>query len=175
MKWQQFVMEQFLRIEDELGQVLKGLSIDDLNRQPAPDCNSIGWLAWHLTRSHDRNMSELMGEEQLWIAEKWYAKFNRAPDPGETGVGHTTEQAKAFQSPDVAVIMDYHHAILKRIEHYINHQLTEKELDRETYSPTLKNIAPVSGRIKGVIQQGFPHVGQAGYVRGLLKGKGWYH
>ncbi len=116
-----------------------------------------------------------MGEEQLWIAEKWYAKFNRAPDPGETGVGHTTEQAKAFQSPDVAVIMDYHHAILKRIEQYINHQLTEKELDRETYSPTLKNIAPVSGRIKGVIQQGFLHVGQAGYVRGLLKGKGWYH
>lgn len=175
MKWQQFVMEQFLRIEDELGQVLKGLSVEDLNRQPAPDCNSIGWLAWHLTRSHDRNMSELMGEEQLWIAEKWYAKFNRAPDPGETGVGHTTEQAKVFQSPDVAVIMDYHHAILKRIEQYINHQLTEKELDRETYSPTLKNIAAVSGRIKGVIQQGFLHVGQAGYVRGLLKGKGWYH
>ena len=175
MKWQRFVMEQFDRIEDELGQVLKGLSVEDLNRQPAPDCNSIGWLAWHLTRSHDRNMSELMGEEQLWIAEKWYAKFNRAPDPGETGVGHTTEQAKAFQSPDVAVIMDYHHAILKRIEQYINHQLTEKELDRETYSPTLKNIAPVSGRIKGVIQQGFLHVGQAGYVRGLLKGKGWYH
>ncbi len=44
MKWQRFVMEQFLRIEDELGQVLKGLSVEDLNRQPAPDCNSIGWL-----------------------------------------------------------------------------------------------------------------------------------
>ena len=63
MKWQQFVMEEFLRIEDELGQALKGLTVEDLNLQPAPDCNSIGWLAWHLTRSHDRNMSELMGEE----------------------------------------------------------------------------------------------------------------
>jgi hypothetical protein len=65
MKWQEFVMDEFLRIEDELGQVLKGLTVEDLNTQPAPDCNSIGWLAWHLTRSHDRNMSEVMGEEQL--------------------------------------------------------------------------------------------------------------
>ncbi|MDD5191344.1 MAG: hypothetical protein PHE50_09940 [Dehalococcoidales bacterium] len=48
-------------------------------------------------------------------------------------------------------------------------------MGRETYSPTLKNNATVSGRIKGVIQQGFLHVGQAGYVRGMIKGKGWYH
>ena len=175
MKWPQFVMDQFLRIEDELKQVLQGLTVDDLNRQPAPDCNSIGWLAWHLTRSHDRNMSELMGEEQLWIADKWYVRFDRLPDLGETGVGHTTEQAKAFKSPDGAVILEYHHAILKMIEQYINSRLTEKELDRETYSPTLKNVRTVSGRITGVIQQGFLHVGQAGYVRGMLKGEGWYH
>jgi hypothetical protein len=175
MKWQQFVLEEFLRIEDELGQALKGLTVEDLNRQPAPDCNSIGWLAWHLTRLHDRNMSELMGEEQLWITDKWYLKFGRAPDPGETGVGHTTEQAKGFKSPDSQVIMDYHRPVLKRIEQYINTRLTEEELDRITWSPTLKNTAPVSGRIKGVIQQGFLHVGQAGYVRGMLQGKGWYH
>ncbi|MBA3028016.1 MAG: DinB family protein [Desulfobacteraceae bacterium] len=174
MKWQQLVMEEFLRIERELGQVLNDLTVDDLNHQPAPDCNSIGWLAWHLTRSHDRNMSELMGEEQLWIADQWHAKFNRAPDAGETGVGHTTEQAKAFKSTASKVLMDYHHAILKRIEQYIHHRLTEKELDRETHSPTLKNVANVATRIAGVIQQGFLHVGQAGYVRGLLKGKGWY-
>jgi len=26
----------------------------------------------------------------------------------------------------------------------------------------------------GVVQQGFLHVGQAGYVRGWIKGKGWF-
>jgi hypothetical protein len=31
MKWQQFVMDEFLRIEDELGQVLKGMTVEDLN------------------------------------------------------------------------------------------------------------------------------------------------
>ena len=155
--------------------MLDGLSTEDLNRQPAPDCNSIGWLAWHLTRSHDRNMSELMGKEQLWISENWHARFNRAPDPAETGVGHTPAQAAAFICPSAQLIKDYHHAILARIKHYIENTLTEAELDRQTHSPTLNNDAPAMRRITGVIQQGFLHVGQAGYVRGLLKGRGWYH
>jgi hypothetical protein len=174
MRWQLLVLDQFKRIEQELGFVLDGLTVEDLNQQPAPDCNSIGWLAWHLTRSHDRNMSELLGEEQLWIKDKWYAKFNRAPDPGETGVGHSAEQARNFVSPPAEVVMAYHRAILNRIESYIEYGLTESDLDRQVQSPTLNNIVPVMRRITGVIQQGFLHVGQAGYVRGMLKGNGWY-
>jgi hypothetical protein len=173
MRWQDLVLDEFLRIEQELSFVLEGLGVEDLNRQPAPDCNSIGWLAWHLTRSHDRNMSELMSLGQLWISEKWYAKWGRTPDPGETGVGHTPEQAKSFTSPEASVIMDYHQAILKRIEQYVN-GATEEELGRETYSPTMNNKTTAMRRITGVIQQGFLHTGQAGYVRGMLKGRGWY-
>ena len=175
MKWQQLVLDQFLRIEQETGSVLDGLSVEDLNRQPSPDCNSIGWCVWHLTRSHDRNMSELMGKEQLWTSDKWYARFNRAPDPGETGVGHTPEQAAAFVSPSTQLIREYHHAIQERIKSYIENDLNETELDRQTHSPTLNNEAPAMRRLTGVIQQGFLHVGQAGYVRGMLKGRGWYH
>ncbi|OGO39654.1 MAG: hypothetical protein A2147_03025 [Chloroflexi bacterium RBG_16_57_8] len=175
MKWQRFVFDQFLRIEEELGFVLDGLTVENLNRQPAPDCNSIGWCAWHLTRSHDRNMSEMMGEEQLWTRDKWHAMFNRAPDPGETGVGHTPEQAAAFFCPSTQIIKDYHRAIVERVKGYIEQRLTESELDRSYTSPTLKNTRPVEGRLIGVIQQGFLHVGQAGYVRGMLKGRGWYH
>ncbi len=175
MKWQLLVLDQFKRIEQELGFVLEGLSVDDLNLQPTSDSNSIGWLAWHLTRSHDRNMSELVGKEQLWIEEKWYLQFGRAADPKETGVGHTPEQARAFVSPSREVIMAYHAAIMARITKYIEENLTEVELDRNTYSPTLDNVASAMRRITGVIQQGFLHVGQAGYVRGLVKGNGWYH
>jgi uncharacterized damage-inducible protein DinB len=174
MKWQQLITDLFRQITKDLEEAVAGLSVEELNRQPAPDCNSIGWLGWHLTRSIDRNMSELMGEEQLWIKDGWHAKFNRAPDPGETGAGHTTEQAREFQSPPGEVLMEYHHALLKKVENYLNTRLSEKDLDREVYSPTFKNVNTVHNRLVGVIRHQLYHAGQAAYVRGLLQGKGWY-
>ncbi len=173
MKWQQLITDLFLRISQELETVLEGLTVDDLNQQPHPDSNSIGWLAWHLTRSHDRNMSEIAGEEQLWIKDEWYHKFNRAPDPSETGVHHSPEETAAFRSPDSATILEYHRAVVERIKNYIDRRLSESELERESHSPTLGTTRPVEARLIGVINEGFQHVGQAAYVRGLLKGKGW--
>ena len=173
MEWQQLIMDLFRRISQELENVLDGLTVDDLNHRPAPDCNSIGWLVWHLTRSHDRNITELAAEEQVWIKDKWYAKFNRAPDPAETGVKHTSEDVTAFKSPEGRVLLEYHRAVLERIENYISNKLSESELEREAHSPTLHTTFPASRRLVGVINEGFQHVGQAAYVRGLLKGKGW--
>ncbi|MFC1958451.1 DinB family protein [Chloroflexota bacterium] len=58
-EFQLLITDYFIRISDELERVLDGLTIEDPNKYPAPGANSIGWLAWHLTRSHDRNLSEL--------------------------------------------------------------------------------------------------------------------
>jgi hypothetical protein len=173
MIWQQFVNDLFLRISQELERVLEGLTVDDLNQQPRHDCNSIGWLAWHLTRSHDRNMSEIAGMEQLWIKDKWYLKFDRASDPSETGVHHSLEEAAAFRSPDSTTVLEYHRAVVERIKDYINSSLSEIELERESHSPTLGTTRPVQARLVAVINEGFQHVGQAAYVRGLLNGRGW--
>jgi len=173
MEWQQLIMDLFLRISQELERVLDGLTVDDLNQRSHPDCNSIGWLAWHLTRSHDRNITELAGEEQLWIKGSWHAKFNRSADPADTGFGHSSEDVAAFRSPESKTLVAYHRAVVKQIERYISDTLSEEELERETYSPTLRIVATVRTRLVGVINEGFQHVGQAAYVRGLLKGRGW--
>jgi len=173
MEWQLLLTDFFVRISNELERVLDGLSVEDLNKHPVPDANSIGWLAWHLTRSHDRNISELFRKQQLWISDKWYARFGRAPDPTETGVGHSSEEMAAFKSPDSKNILEYHHAILERAKQYIENNLSETELKRRSKSPTLKNVNIVRGRLLGIISEGFQHVGQAAYVRGLIEGKGW--
>jgi len=173
MEWQQLIIDIFERISQDLEQVLDGLTVDDLNQRPRPDCNSIGWLAWHLTRSHDRNISELAEEEQLWIKDKWHAKFDRAPDPAEMGFGYSSEDALAFRSPDGKTLLEYHHAVLELARRYIGGTLSETELKRESASPTFGNIATVRRRLVGVVNDGLQHVGQAAYVRGLLKGKGW--
>jgi len=69
--------------------------------------------------------------------------------------------------------LEYHRAVLERIQSYISGQLSAAELARETYSPTLRIAATVRTRLVGVINDSLQHVGQAAYVRGLLKGKGW--
>ncbi len=178
MKWQDMVWEAFKRQEEELEKVVEGLTVEELNWQPAPDNNPIGWMVWHVIRSYDRNMSEVMGEEQLWIKDKWHAKFGRPADPVETGFGHTMEQVRAFKSPPAKVIIEYSRAIMNKIENYISTRLDEKELDRMNYSPTFKKSLPVGERITAQFWHGANHIGAAGYIRGLLKGegkgKGWY-
>jgi len=155
-----------------LERVLNGLSQDDLNEQPRPDCNSIGWLAWHLTRVQDDHIAGLMGEEQLWISEGWHAKFNRAPERKDIGFGHTSEQVAAFKSPDVETFLGYHHAVLERSQRYIS-SLSSSDFDRELNEPRFQPLPTVGVRLVSVLGDSLQHVGQAAYVRGLLKGKGW--
>jgi hypothetical protein len=171
--WQHLILDLFLRIAHDLAHALEGLTVEDLHAQPGPASNSIAWLAWHLTRSHDRNISELMGHEQLWITEGWHARFKRSADPTETGFGHSAAQAAAFRVPDSHLLLDYHRAVVARIRQYMLEHLSEGELDREVYSPTLQNTVTVHRRLVGMLSEGFQHVGQAAYIRGLRTGHGW--
>ncbi len=88
MEYNQFILDIYIKLYQELETVLKDLTVEELNYQPRSHSNSIGWLAWHTIRSQDRLNADLFGEEQLWIRDKWYAKFNRKPDPKDTGFGH---------------------------------------------------------------------------------------
>ena len=173
MELKELMLDIFARLASELELVLDGLTPEDLNTLPKPDTNSIGWLIWHSTRSQDRMNADLFGEHQLWVSEKWHLKFNRPPDQRDTGVGHTSEQVAAFRALDSKTLLDYYHAVSKRTRDYIDTRLTEEDLSRQVWSPTLESMSTVEGRLIGVIYN-FAHIGQAGYVRGFLKGKGWY-
>ena len=97
MNYEQFILDIYVRLFQEFELVLKGLTNEELNYQPNPHSNSIGWLVWHTTRSQDRLNADLFGEEQLWIREKWHVRFNRKADPKDTGNGHTIAQVAEFR------------------------------------------------------------------------------
>jgi DinB superfamily len=67
-QWAELVAELLHRIQRDFEATLSDIDPGWLDRSPGPGANPIGWLAWHLTRSHDRNVSELSGHAQLWIA-----------------------------------------------------------------------------------------------------------
>jgi hypothetical protein len=132
----------------------------------------MGWLTWHLTRVQDDHIADLMGEEQLWIKDEWHARFNRAANLKDIGFGHSSEQVAAFKSPEVDTLLDYHRAVLERSKQYINN-LSTADLDRELNEPWYQPLPTVGVRLVSVMSDCLQHAGQAAYVRGLLKGKGW--
>ena len=171
MEWQELLIDGYGRIEQVLAKALEGLKEEALNWQPHPDCNSMGWLAWHLTRVQDDHVAGLMGEEQLWITEGWQAKFNRPAEAKDIGFGHSSEDVAAFKSPDVKTMLGYHRAVLKRTNGYIA-KLSLSELERELNEPWYQPLPTVGVRLISVMSDNLQHAGQIAYLRGLLKGRG---
>ena len=172
MEWNDLLTDGYGRIIEVLERVLKGLSQDDLKWQPSPDCNSIGWLAWHLTRQQDAQIASLMGEEQLWIKDTWHAKFDRPADPRDIGFGNTPEQVAAFKSPDIDTLLSYNRAVVERSKGYFN-TLSKSDLDRELDEPRFQPLPTVGVRLISIMDDSILHAGQAAYVRGLRQGRGW--
>ncbi len=172
MEWHDLLADSYGRVLEFLDNVLNGLTEKDLNWQPSHDSNSIGWLAWHLTRQQDAQISALMGEEQLWIKNGWYSKFNRRANPQDIGFGDTPEQVASFKSPDVQTLLDYHRAVLERSKRYLL-TLTRNDLDRELDEPWFQPLPTVGVRLVSIMNDAVLHAGQAAYVRGLRQGKGW--
>ena len=70
MKWRELVIDGHRRVLSTLEEALNGLTQPDLNQLPHPDSNSMGWLAWHLTRTQDAEIASLIGEKQLWLKQQ---------------------------------------------------------------------------------------------------------
>lgn len=169
MEWKSLIINTFDNLTMVLERTLEGLNEEDLNHQPAHDCNSIGWLVWHIIRGQDLGIAGLTGEEQFWIEEGWHDKFNRPADPRDFGLGHTLEDLAAFKSPGAKTLLAYHQVVKERLIRYLS-SLSESDLDRKLDHPVFPTVG---ARIVALISDNFQHAGQAGYVRGLLQGKGW--
>lgn len=170
MEWQQLMTDGYERVEQSLARTLEGLSREELDRQPNPECNTIGWLTWHLTRVQDHHISDLMGEEQIWIREGWCSRFGRAADPQDIGWGHTAEQVAAFRSPEPSTLLDYHRAVLARTKRFLG-SLSAADLDRQLNEPWYQPLPTVGVRIVSILSDNLQHAGQAAYLRGFFRGK----
>lgn len=172
METHDLLSDAYGRVLELLTTVLDGLNDEDIHWQPRPDCNSIGWLAWHLTRQHDAQIASLMGEEQLWLRDGWHERFARPSDPEDVGFGHTPEQVAAFRAPDAPTLLDYHKAVLDRSRRYFT-TLSASDLDRELPEPWFQPLPTVGVRLISIVDDAVIHAGQAAYLRGLRQGKGW--
>jgi hypothetical protein len=173
MKWQQIMANSYQNMFLELEKVLDGVSVEDLQKRPAPGANTIGWLCWHTVRSCDRFLGDVVLGEQLWTSADWHKKFNLSADYNDTGTGYNDAQVDALRIPSVQLLLDYERAVGDSLVKYLE-GLTEKELEREAPNSQITGATrPVHLRLIGILNN-LQHVGQAGYARGIIKGHGWY-
>ncbi len=172
MEWQELIIDGYGRILEVLDKALSGLTQDDLNQQPHPDCNSMGWLTWHITRMGDGRFATLIGEEQLWIRDEWHTRFNRLSDPSDNGFGHSSKDVAAFRSPGIDTLLEYYRAVLERTRRYVS-SLSITDLDQDINMPQPQPPQKVEVLLMRDLSGSLQHVGQIAYLRGLFKGKGW--
>ena len=128
--------------------VVPALSDDELYAEPIP---SIAWCAWRMGRSIDYNVSGLMGEEQMWTADGWAARFGMPPEPRDflPGFPPPNETVRTFRAPSGQALYDCFEATLKRTYAYLG-TLTPADLDRELDGPRLDPRPTVSVRLVSV-------------------------
>ena len=173
MEWSDILTDGYNRVPEYLGSILEGLTLEDLKWQPGRDANSIGWLAWHLTRWHDVMISSFMEEEQLWIKEGWHQKFGRAADEKDSGMGDKAEELAKYTSPDAENLLGYQKAVLERSKRFFP-TLSPQDLDKVFEGTPFKPPPTWGMMLMGTLSDSLQHAGQAAYVRGLREGMGWH-
>ena len=162
------LLELYGRVPPLAREAVEGLSVDELTRSPAPGANTIAWLVWHIGRVQDHHVSELVGADQLWVGGGWAERFGLPPDPRNTGYGHSPEQVAAVRPTDGDALLGYLAAVDERVQSFIG-GLAPRDLDRivdRRWDPPVS----LGVRLVSVADDSLQHVGQAAYVRGLLRG-----
>ena len=164
-----FAETTFTRSVTMIHQAIDGINEDQVFWQPTPECNSIGWLAWHLTRRKDYYSSKLVDDEQTWVRDQWYQRFGM--NPVETGTGHTLEEVKKFRPP-LPLLLDYIEAAndsaIARVV-----RASETSMDEEVDLDVGRGMKPRHTVLNPMLSDCLQHTGQIGYIRGMVTGKGW--
>ena len=165
----QFAVEILEAAHRALGRAVDGLTDEQVYQQPSPDTNSIGWLAWHLSRWKDRYAARVSGQPQVWVSEGWADRFGMGAEA--TGLGDTPEQVAAFR-PDRELLFGYvaaaHRTTVERVA-----ALTDEDLEQPHRYMEKQEPRPVWRGLTGTIMDFTQHTGQIAYLRGLITGFGW--
>lgn len=159
------LLDLFSRVGEHVHEVADGLTVDDLSWVPAAGANPIGWLLWHIGRVEDAQVADLAGEAQVWEGGRWAERFGVAPDPGNTGYGHTAEEVAAVRPDGVAVLGEYYDAVAARTTALLQ-GLTAADLDR-VVDPRWDPPVTMAVRLVSIADDAAQHSGQAAYLKGL--------
>ena len=161
-------LELYGRIPPLARKAVEGVDLDRLTEPPRPGANTIAWLVWHLTRVEDHHVSELLEADQVWVTDGWAPRFGLEPDPSNTGYGHAPDDVATIRPERPGLLLEYLEAVDARTRTMLR-DFTSADLDRvvdRSWDPPVT----LGVRLVSIADDSLQHVGQAAYVRGLLRG-----
>lgn len=161
----ELLVDLFDRVRESVESVLDGLDDEALVARPGPDANTIAWLVWHLTRVEDDHVAEVAGHEQVWTADGFARRFDLPFEDAAIGYGFSAEQVGQVVG-SAALLGEYFAAVRTRTTAFLA-ALTPEDLDRvvdDRWDPPVT----LGVRLVSVVNDATQHVGQAGYVRGMV-------
>ncbi len=153
---------------------LEGADEATLASRPNDQSNSMSWLLWHMTRVADRFLhSRFQDAPQLWIKDSWYDKFGMPADADDFGMGWSSDQVAAWQSPARDVLVGYYEAIKTAARDYLL-PLSAADLEKQVPFPAPPNTAAMGDVLGVLVFDNIVHGGQIAYLRGYYQGMGWF-
>ena len=154
------------RSREYLNKSLDGLTQEEFAWRPKPDCNSIAFILWHVTRVEDHFINRLFQrQEEIYESDGWRQKLGTPGD--SSGYNYTVEQLQAWQAPKLEALKGYASAVRQKTLDFLEHITDAKlaEVPRPERSPD--TVAASLAHISNEIAQ---HTGQIAYLRGMQRG-----
>jgi hypothetical protein len=170
MALKEFIQRCLEQHSMSLVQSLDGLTPQELAWCPDPQCMSIGFIVWHMSRAEDFLIQSLIkGAPQLWETG-WAERFHRAPaNPMDNGFGFTAEQVAAFQLPAASELLAYAEATRTNAVAYLQ-SVDDATLEQVTVASPFGGRLTLASVYQQFIWEVNQHGGQIAYLRGMQRG-----
>ena len=147
-----------------LTKALDGLTQEEATWSPTPECNSIAFILWHMTRVEDFFVNRVIQrEKELYETKGWQEKLGTPVKAYQ----YTAEELQAWPAPKLEVLREYADSVREKTLAFINSIHPERltEVPRPDRSPD--SIGVTLGHMSTEIAM---HVGQIAYLRGVQRG-----
>ena len=148
-----------------LTRALDGLTREEITWTPAPHSNSLAFILWHVTRSEDFWINEVINKSNsIYEKEGWREKMGT---PADGGTAYTKEQLHSWPIPNLDVLREYAQAVRDSTLELLD-SVTAEDL---TVVPQPEYPDNSVGNILAhTITEIALHVGQIDYLRGVYRG-----
>ncbi|MBC7724982.1 MAG: DUF664 domain-containing protein [Burkholderiaceae bacterium] len=167
------LLDSLDRVYETVHHVVSGLGPDELaerlGENSSASTNSIAWLVWHLARVQDDHIASAAGTGQLWATDGWEKRFGLPFETEATGYGQTSVEVSAVRVESGDLLTGYFDAVHERTIAYVR-TLTEGDL-AAVVDTSWEPPVTLAARLVSVINDCTQHVGQAAFLRGIVRSR----